>query len=1099
MTLAALLTAVLAIAVAAAAAPAAEAAGAAPAWRLSIAPQPANLAPGGETEYLLLATNTGAAPTSSAATLEVSLPAGIAAQSATPASCTVEPSHVSCVQSGALQPGANFQVGVAVAAAPGTEGAATVNAALTGGGAPQGATATTTTPVSADPVPFGFLPGFAAPTIGEDGLPASAAGSHPYQLTVDFGFPTESQGDELPNAGHPRDIVVDLPPGFAGDPTAVPALCTEANLESTVSCPAASQVGIVSLEIALGTLPARFDDTPLYAMVPPPGAPAELAFDASGAGTFVHLIAGVRSDSDYGIVTTTPDVLALGAHPVLGARAQIWGDPSAEAHDRVRARGRGNTPQSETPDCLPAEPGLCPVPRRRTPFLTTPGSCPGAPSRFEAHADAWEQPGVFESAAYESADAEGNPVSASGCNALEYEPTIEATPTTDLADSPTGLEFDLRQPQQGPVGEGENALGGRAAAELRDARVTLPEGLVANPSQADGLGACSEEEIGYLGEGHYSKEPQSCPEASKLGTLDVASPLLAEYKNEGTEPVLDPETGAPIPRPLHGSVYLAQPYRNQFGSLLAIYLAVEDKSAGIVAKLAGRVEPDPGSGRLTAVFEENPQLPLQDVHISLFGGNRSSLTTPIDCGTHTTTTDLTPWSSPEGAHAHPSSSFQTTAEPGGGSCPSSEAAAANSPSFSAGTLSPQAGAYSPFVLKLSRNDGSQRLTGIDTALPPGLTGKLAGIAECSEAQIAQARAREHPNQGILERESPSCPSSSEVGTVHVVAGSGPTPFWTSGRAYLAGPYKGAPLSLAVIVPAVAGPFDLGAVVSRVALHVDEETAQIHAVSDPFPTILDGIPLDLRAVSLEMGRPQFTLNPTSCEPLSIVGTATSALGNVASLSNPFQVGGCSSLAFKPHLKISLKGAVKRSGHPALKAVLTMPPGGANIARAQVGLPHALFIDQGNLDKVCTQANLRAATCPPGSVYGHARAISPLLDAPLEGPVYLGVGYGHLLPDLVADLNGQIRILLHGKVDTTKQDGIRNTFEVVPDAPVTKFVLSMKGGRNYSLIENSEPLCAKRQQAGALFAAQNGRVAQFTTKIAVRCPHHKKHKGRHKRAR
>ncbi len=1077
------------------------------AWQLEMFPIPASFAPGATAEYLLTATNVGGAPTDgSQVRIEATLPSGLkplhAGANSSDRRLSSLPScqapvgqSVSCETEEALHPDHRFFV-VVEAEALGAEGEVqTTQARIEGGGAAAAASAESPTPIGSAPVPFDFLPGFAAPTSQADGTPAVLAGSHPYQLSVGFHFPVEQFGQEAVGTEHPRDVRVDLPRGLTGNPAATPLRCTEVELLST-ACPAASQVGTVGVTTtAAGVGGTGVATSPLYNMVPPPGAPAAFSFNAVEVGVFPHLIAGVRSEGDYGIYTASEDLPALGRNPLFGVQTRIWGDPSGQSHRWIRGRCVGTKTE-------------CLVQAQHVPFLTMPAECPEGPQSFEARVDSWEQPGALHTAHYESADLAGNPVQASGCNAEPFEPTLEAQPTTNQADSPTGLEVDLKQPQQLPVGEGEDPLQGRASAPLKDARVTLPAGMAVNPSQADGRAACSEEQIGYLAEDeedgiHFSKAPNSCPDAAKLGTMEVSSPLLAEYKEEaaeegGTEVVSDPETGAPVPRPLKGSVYLAQPFQNPFGSLLAIYLAIEDPQSGIVAKLAGKVEADPQTGQLTTVFEENPELPLSDIHLSLFEGARAPLITPIACGGYSTESDLTPWSAPEGADSHPSDSFQVTGEPGGGACPASEAGAANSPSFEAGTLSPQAGAYSPFVLRLHREDGSQRLTGIDTTLPPGLTGKLAGVAECSEAQIAQARAREHPNMGIDERNNPSCPPSSEVGVVKVAAGAGPSPFWTQGHAYLAGPYRGAPLSLVVIAPAVAGPFDLGAVVNRVALHVDLETAQIHAVSDPFPTILDGIPLDLRTVVLEMNRPQFTLNPTSCEPTSVLGAATSALGNVAPLSNPFQVGGCSSLSFKPHLKISLKGATKRSGHPALKAVLTMPPGGANVGRAQVGLPHALFIDQGNLDKVCTQANLRAATCPPGSVYGHARAISPLLDAPLEGPVYLGVGYGHELPDLVADLNGQIRILLHGKVDTTKQDGIRNTFEVVPDAPVSKFVLSMKGGAKYSLIENSESLCARPQRASVLFVGQNGRLAHLSPKIAVTCSHtksgHRRHQGR-----
>ena len=463
---------------------------------------------------------------------------------------------------------------------------------------------------------------------------------------------------------------------------------------------------------------------------------------------------------------------------------------------------------------------------------------------------------------------------------------------------------------------------------------------------------------------------------------------------------------------------------------------------------------------------------------------------------------MTPWSAPEAPSAAPTDSFAiATAAAGSGPCPASEAAAPNSPFFEAGTVTPTAAAYSPFVLRLTRPDGSQGLAGLTATLPQGLVGKLAGIPYCTEAQIALARSREAPELGASELASPACPAASALGTVTVGAGAGPTPLYVEGRAYLAGPYKGAPLSLVISTPAIAGPFDLGEVVVRAALRVDPTTAQIEAVADPLPQIIQGIPLDLRSLAVNLDRPGFTLNPTSCETKQISATATSPSGAAAPLQNRFQVGGCGALGFKPKLKLSLKGSTQRNGHPALRAVVTVPKKGsfANIAKAQVGLPHSEFLDQSNIGAVCTQPQLKADACPKKAIYGRAKAWTPLLDKPLEGPVYLGVGFGHKLPDLVADLNGQIRILLHGKVDTDKQEGIRNTFETVPDAPVSKFILEMKGGKK-GLIVNSTDICKGTHKAEVDFKAQNGKTKSFKAPIATSCGGGgKKTKGKGRKAR
>jgi hypothetical protein len=1058
----------------------------APAFTLTAIPSPANFAAGTQVELIVSATNVGGGPTTSAPLeLEVDLPSGLTATGASAQNsdrhsteeaakaCSISVASVVCHASQSLAPGREFVASIGLAIPASASGSLLVEMQVSGGGA-AAVSRTVTLPVQDEAAAFGYVAGLSAPALGADGAPTLLAGSHPAQQSIDFGFPVRRIRDETgtllyASSGHPREIVVDMPRGMVADPSATPALCAEPELTSN-SCPDASQVGQIDLGTLLGGNVSELASS-VYNMVPPPGYPAELAFNGGNQGLFIHILGSVRSESDFGVRASIRDIPALGSNPVFNDYTQLWGNPSAQSHDEVRGTCLTNY-GSVTP---------CPVAHEESSFLTMPVQCLGSPIETKVSADSWEEPGNFIHASYPDSDLQGNPVTLSGCNQLSFEPTISVAPTTDAADSPSGLEVDLHQPT-------DSSFAGRSPAIMKDAKVTLPEGLVANPSQADGLGVCSEQQIGYL-QGdpepgiHFADAPQSCPDAAKLGTVQVRSPLLAEYDAQHKR-VDDPETHRPLLVPLKGTVYLAKPFANPFGSLLALYLAIEDPRTGIVAKLAGKVEPDPVTGRLTTTFSESPELPLEEVSLKLFGGARGALVTPPTCGTHTATATLTPWSAPETPDAQLQSSFQTSHSPAPGPCPASTGAAANAPAFSAGTQSPQAGAYSPFLLKLSREDGSQRLTAVDTTLPPGLLGRLAGVGECSDAQIAQAQARSHPEEGRSERESPSCPLESEVGVVNVGAGAGPNPVYVQGHAYLAGPYKGAPLSLAIITPAIAGPFDLGTVVTRVALHIEPETTQIHAVSDPLPQILDGVPLDIRSVALNMNRPQFTLNPTSCDTMAITGTATAASGQAAALSQRFQVGGCSALPFKPKLALSLKGATKRAKNPALKAVLTYPKGNyANIASAQVTLPHSEFLDQSHIKTVCTRVQFAARACPAASIYGKASATTPLLDQPLSGPVYLRSS-SHPLPDLVADLNGQIEVTLDGKVDTGKGGGIRNTFQMVPDAPVSRFVLEMQGGKK-GLLVNSENICSKPQRAIADFTGQNGKTADFNPLIKNSC--------------
>lgn len=886
---------------------------------------------------------------------------------------------------------------------------------------------------------------FSAVATNEDGSIATQAGSHPYEYTVDISF-NEDAEEQI--EGNVNKILIDLPEGMVGNPQAL-ARCSRADfdLNYTGACSGDTQVGIAIVDAGV----AENFQPPVYNLTPSPGSAATVGFVIN---SFASMQDGsVRSDSDFGLRISSITV-PTGAGQIHSVTERIWGLPMHPGHDADRVCVNPIHPE------LPAIIG-CQSNAKPVPFLSMPTSC-GAPLKTTLLAASLQEPDVLQEATALSLNEAEEPVGMDGCNHVEFKPTITAQPTTNLADSPTGLDFNLHQPQnQDPEG--------LSTAHLKETTVTLPPGLVINPSGANGLDACTEAQIGYRpseGKVRFSTVPQSCPDASKLGSLEVTTPLLGHK--------------------LQGAVYAAKPYANPFGTLVALYLVVEDKQDGIVAKLAGKVIPDPQTGQLTATFIENPQLPLEDVDLHFFKGPRAALKTPLTCGKYTTTSTLVPWSTPEGATVNPADSFQTSVAAGGsGACPASEAGAPNKPSFSAGTIAPQAAAYSPFVLKVTRPDGSQRFKQLDLTMPKGLTGRIAGIPYCSEAAIAQAKSREVPNKGALEQARPSCPAASEVGSLTVGAGAGISPFYAAGHAYLAGPYKGAPISFVFITPAVAGPFDLGAVVARAAAYVDPETTQIHAVSDPLPAIIAGVPLDLRSIALKLGRPQFTLNPTSCLPASVLGSLNSTLDQTASLSDPFQVGGCGSLKFAPKLSISLKGPTKRGRFPALKAVLNYPqgPSYANTAKAQVTLPHGEFIEQAHFKTICTRVQFAANACPAGSIYGRAKAYTPLLDNPVAGPVYLRSS-SHELPDLVFALKGQVDAVLVGRVDTGKNKGLRTTFESTPDVPVSKVILEMQGGKK-GLLVNSENICSRPQRAIVNLTAQNGKVSATTPLVKNDC--------------
>jgi hypothetical protein len=1052
-------------------------------WSLWMTPMPANFAPAKNGEYIVVATNVGEkVTTGEETTLALEVPAGLEIKhieafnidpSATaPPLCTPSGQTITCKTTEPLHPDRWLELEVRVAVPALTPaGTLEAKASVKGGGAAQAALASTSTPVQGEPVPFDFLPGFVAPASSPKGTPEILAGSHPFQQTVSFGFPTKNPGDGLTNAGHPRNISVELPRGMAGNPAATPVLCTEAQLTGNEGCPDESQVGVADATTLEGEEGANVIFTSsLYNMVPPPGSAAELATEVADAGVFVHVLGGVRSESDYGIEALTPDVIAFGQQPIFNFQAQIWGDPSAKAHDSIRGK------------CHKAL-GSCPVPEQSTAFLAMPGDCPLSQPLYKVLADSWEKPSppfAEQETAYASADSEGKPALIEGCEDLQYKPTLTAQPQTNASDSPTGLDSALRQPQ-------ETDKKGRYTAALKDLSVHLPQGLVVNPSQAAGLGACTQAQIGFNGESEgalsFSKAPQSCPDAAKIGTLTATSPLLVG--RDENHKVLEKE-GNPVLEELHGALYLAKPFANPFGSLIALYFVVEDAKTGIVAKLAGKGELDPQSGQISVQLKEAPELPLQEVGVHVFGGPRGALTTPPTCGEYATASELTPWSAPPAGNAFAEDSFEIGAGPNSGPCPATVAQMPHAPAFSAGTLSPAAGTYSPLLMKLSRADGSQRWSRLEATLPLGLSAKLAGVGECSGAQIAKARSREVPNQGSLEQADPSCPASSQLGTFTAAAGSGPTPYYAAGRAYLSGPYKGAPLSVVAIAPAVAGPFDLGTVVIRNALYLDPTTAQGRIVSDPFPQILDGVPVDLRSVAIKVDRPNFTRNPTSCAEKSFAGTLTSALGTPAALFQRFQVGGCSSLPYKPKLSARLFGPIHRGGHPRFRAILTAKPGEANTASLSFTLPHSEFIDQGHFRTICTRVQFAANQCPAGSVYGYVKATSPLVDYTLQGPIYLRSS-NHTLPDAVAALRGPpsqpIEIDAVARIDSVK-GRLRSRVETVPDAPITKVIVSLQGGKK-GLFQNSTNICKGAFRISASFEAQNGKAHDTQPPLKAQC--------------
>ncbi len=899
---------------------------------------------------------------------------------------------------------------------------------------------------------FGFQSqGFDAEATNADGSIDVQAGSHPFQFTTSFRLaPAVNAFGEVVPSGNVKDVRVDLPPGLIGSAIAVPQCSQElfrtvvretvdaeghGNDNSVPSCSNSSVVGIIEVFFH----PEFAEFVPVYSLVPPAGLPAEFGFNVQGAP--VVLAPSLRTSGDYGLRVESSETSQ--ALRVFASTVTFWGVPADPRHDEVRGsclfQGNGHSIGERCPADAPR------------PLLRLPTSCTG-PLTTTISADSWQEPlanpELWTSATSISHNSLGDPVGIGGCDRLDFGPSLLAQLETAAANSPTGMELDLSIPQN------ENPEG-LAEADLRKAVVTLPAGVSISPSAANGLEACSEAQVGL-----HSTEPARCPNASKVGSVELETPLLEHA--------------------LQGGLYVAQQNSNPYGSLLALYLVVE--GSGVAVKLAGGVQVDPATGQLSTSFEERPQqqlsfpqLPFSKLRLRLYGGPRATLVTPRSCGSYQTTGLLTPWSS---AAQVPTSVASPPFQIDSG-CVSQF-----NPSFAAGTVSNQAGGFSPLVTTIARTDQDQDLGQVSLHTPPGLLGMLSKVTLCDAAQA----------------ELGTCSAASRIGHLDTSAGVGPEPVSLpqAGRqedpVYLTGPYRGAPFGLAIVAHAEVGPFNLGTIVVRAAIYIDPHTAQITIVTDPLPKILKGIPLDVRSATVTIDRPEFTFNPTNCEPLAVTGAIASTVGANANVSTRFQAANCAALPFHPRFTVSTQSRTSRKKGASLQVKVTSGKGQANIGRVVVSLPKQLPARLTTLQKACTEAAFAAnpATCPAASVVGSARAVTPLLGEPLTGPAYL-VSHGRAaFPDLVVILEGEgIRLDLVG--GTSIRKGITtSTFTTVPDAPVSSFELKLPEGSHSVLATNlpakaNGDLCGSRLVMPTTITGQNGARIVRSTRISISgCP-------------
>jgi hypothetical protein len=1031
----------------------------APGWAISGYVTPTNLPPGSEASLHLVVFNLGGSDPSAGAILTDTLPEGLTAAGASHTivyggsahrqKCLVASGrNVECELS-ELTEHQIFEINIAVEVGADARGTGMNRVAVTGGGAlkPAG---------TAFPVSFGSAPapaGFSNVDTwiaNADGTADTQAGSHPYELATIFNLNNiVEDGEKLseyndgfeevsPAGGELRNLNVNLPPGLVGDPEAVPR-CTRLELDTGGgTCPDATQVGWNYARIP--EFGFNESQSPVYNMVPPPGVAAQFAFTVDKNVVFLDV--GVRTGGDNGITVHADD---LPQKSLVSSLTVIWGVPGEASHDYER----------EGAECKSEQEVSCSVDTGEKPFLTLPTSCGAAPEV------SMEELGTWQDESYVSApakltlhDSEDDPVGFSGCESLRpFKPEVSIAPDTTYADTPAGLSVDVKMPQ-GLNPEGYGAPG------LQNTTVVLPEGVVINPGQATGLQACqpSQEALGSLPDGEVNEGPVSCPSASKVGTDEISTPLL--------------------PNKLQGNVYILGSDPPNLQMLIAA------SGEGVNLKLVGTVHLDENTGQLTTTFDKTPDFPFTEFKLAFSGGAQAALATPTKCGVYESTADFTPWATPFIEDALDTSRFQIDGGPVGSPC---VWPMPFSPTLTAGATTDQAGGYTSFTMLLQRGDEQQRIKNLSFRTPEGLLGMISRVPLCGEAEA---------NAG-------SCPAASQIGHTVVGTGPGPYPFYIPQASappapiYLTGPYKGAPFGLSIVVPLIAGPFNLGTEIVRARIEVDSRTSQITVTTDPLPQVVKGIPTDLREIDAVIDRPEFMFNPTSCAPMSFSGTARSVEGATAPLASHFQVGSCQALKFQPNFKVATNGKTSRADGASLTAKIVYPVGNlgdnqassqSNIKSVKVDLPKQLPSRLTTLQKACPAKVFEAnpANCPADSIVGHGKAITPLLPVPVEGPAYFVSHAGEEFPNLIVVLQGDnVTVDLVGSTFINNKTNITSsTFKEVPDVPIQSFELNLPQGKDSALAANTN-LCKVKGglKMPTAFTGQNGAEIHQSTPISV----------------
>jgi hypothetical protein len=1047
-------------------------------------------------EIVLLAENLGDAPVDGEehpVTIADKLPAGLEAISISAWRPKLDgslagPTHevrvpcslqtLTCTLTNKLPPYLQVEVRIAVKVADAHSGEEN-EATISGGGASP-ASISKAIVVSDSPTPFA-VQDYRLTLEEEGGTPDIQAGSHPFQATgtiaINEGLDTigamEELGPDVEPAALAKDVVTKLPAGLLGNPTTIPT-CTIAQFLKRVEeiedeCSPQSAIGVASATVNLQGFTHQIIFTePLFNLEPYAGEPARFGFYIPVSETAVVLDTSLRTgpgegavpgqSEDYGVNVVAHNISQTGG--LLNTRVTIWGTPGDPRHNA--SRGWGCLAHARGAEfAAPCNPAVEPFPPA---FLTLPTSCSG-PLQSSVEADSWDDPGAFQDVL-----AQNVLPSLDGCNRLPFSPTVQAQPTTDSASSPTGLDVNVNFHDEGLTNSSS-----LAESQLKNTTVTLPEGFTINPSAGVGLVGCTPAD--FARETLESPAGAGCPNESKLGTVEIETPLLKQV--------------------IHGSLYIAQPFENPFNSLVALYVVAKNPETGVLIKLAGKVTPNLVTGQLVTSFENTPQLPFSHFNFHFREGQQAPLISPPACGDYTTSAQFAPWSEPF-APVTKSASFEITSGVNGSACPSGATPPFN-PQIQSGTINNNAGAFSAFDLHLTRGDGDQEISTFSTDLPPGLAGILTGIPFCSEADIALARTK----TGRQEEAEPSCPAASKVGHSLVGTGVGAVLAYTPGQLYFAGPYDSDPFSLVSVTSAVVGPFDLGTVVIRFGLRIDPHTAQVSvdpSASEPIPHIIDGIVTHVRDIRVYVDRPGFIFNPTSCQPMAISSTLGGNAGASTTVSSPFQAASCANLKFNPSVSVTTAAKSSKASGASLRFKIAYPsaPLGTEswFNEAKFDIPKQLPARLSTIQQACEAQTFETnrAACPKHSVIGSAVVHTPVLPVPLEGQVYFVSYGGAKFPDAVLVLKGYgVTIELHGNTFINGKTGVTSaTFKALPDVPFESIEVNLPAGE-YSEFGANLPakahfdFCGQKLTMPTMFKAANGAQINRSTLVSISgCP-------------